>query len=123
MRSVAKVLLLGAFSVLVVMASASVARADDDFAVFTLSTKTRIAQVTLEPGIYAFRATHARDGGEMVVRVTDVGDTTLYATVNARMQSDVSVASEHRLNFDPGDVGQLLSWEVKSKGYSLSFPK
>lgn len=123
MRTLVKWLAIGALAALVAVAFEPVARADDDFAVFTLSNRTRIAQVTLEPGIYAFRATHGLGGTEMFVRVADVSEMNVYVTVDARMQSVLSVPSEHRLVLDAGDPGRLLSWEVENKAYSLTFPK
>lgn len=123
MRTLVKWLAIGALAALVAVAFEPVARADDDFAVFTLANQTRIAQVTLEPGLYAFRATHGLGGTEMSVRVTDASGMNLFATVIAKVQSELSVASEHRLILDTGGPGRLLSWEVEDKAYSLSFPK
>jgi hypothetical protein len=123
MRTRAKWVAFGALAAFVAFAFGSVARAEDDFATFTLQTRTFVGQVTLDPGSYNFRAIHST-AAPWTVRVSSTDDSVTYALLAAWPQPlpNAEVASGNRLTWDRSEQGRLLTWEVGNKGFVLYFP-
>ncbi len=121
MRTTMKGFLFGALAALFL--TAGVARAADDFAVFTLEKQARVGQVVLEPGAYAFRAVDGL-GGKAFVRVTSADETRSFAIVHVIRESVLSseMVSDDQLTFDQHAPGRLLRWEVGRRAYAFYFP-
>jgi hypothetical protein len=123
MKTPLKWIVSGAIAAIILVALGTAARASDDFAVFTLEKQSRVGQVVLEPGVYAFRAVDG-EAGKLFVRVTNADENRSYVLLPALRLSVArgEMAQETRLTWDQSEPSRLLKWEIGNKGYAFYFP-